>query len=702
MIEVSQHFLEIDVHRGVKNDTPRNIGAKKGGGGYSICIMSKKPFVNLKKLMATTCRDSFASFVKVFWAEVPGAGKLVWNWHMDFLCTELQKVAERVFRGEPKAYDEIVNISPGTSKSTICSILFPAWIWTRMPNARIMTASHTESLVLDLANKARAVIISQKYQQCFPEVVLRLDQASKGYYINTLGGDRYTCTVAGKSPMGFHGDFLIVDDPLDPKKVLSEAEVKTAAEFMTDVISTRKRDKAITVTFLIMQRLGVGDCTEVMLEAAKKEGAAKVKHVCLPAEIEEGEEHLISPPELIANYKNGLMDPVRLGKVVLAEFKAKGAHFYATQFKQRPYAKAGGMFEEQWFNNRVRAAPYHARRIRYCDRASTEGGGCNTASVLLSEADGRYYIENCEAGQWGPDKRNQMIRAWALRDRARYPNNEPSLWIEREGGSSGRDAWLSVVRALAGFNVREDHVTGDKVTRAEPWAAQLAAGNVFLVDDGTWDIEAYIKEHLSFPLGTFKDRIDASSGAFNLLVGKQAPVGVFRVLHGRSSKVPGMRIVVCNKEELSNLIIEDHHCLLVSFQEPTKTDETPLHGITKIVDHLILHVGDYDPADHQETWGSFVPPYDLPVQCLMMQKEHGKKLWSFVLKDRMPKPDVIVLQDEDDRRAHSTAIAMCEVMRLPKEAAIYDCTGADNQCKDQPLNNYIYDLVRHSRSLVLR
>lgn len=159
--------------------------------------------IDAGEVEAEICRLSFWEFVQSFWECVPGAGKMVSNWHLEYFCTELAVVAERVFKAVPKEYDLVLNCPPGTSKSTIWSILFPAWVWTRMPTARILTASHTESLVLDLANKARAVITSEKYQGCYPEIQLRDDQAAKGYYINTKGGDRYTCTVAGKSPMGF-------------------------------------------------------------------------------------------------------------------------------------------------------------------------------------------------------------------------------------------------------------------------------------------------------------------------------------------------------------------------------------------------------------------------------------------------------------------------------------------------------------------
>jgi predicted phage terminase large subunit-like protein len=61
-----------------------------------------------------------------------------------------------------------------------------------------------------------------------------------------------------------------------------------------------------------------------------------------------------------------------------------------------------------------------------------------------------------------------------------------------------------------------DRVTGSKEARAEPFAAQVQGGNVFLVA-GDWHY-ALLDEMESFPSGKYRDQIDACSGAFNRLV----------------------------------------------------------------------------------------------------------------------------------------------------------------------------------------
>ena len=55
--------------------------------------------------------------------------------------------------------------------------------------------------------------------------------------------------------------------------------------------------------------------------------------------------------------------------------------------------------------------------------------------------------------------------------------------------------------------------SGSKETRAEPFAAQWQAGNVYvLIADWT---DALISQYESFPESKFKDMVDAGSNGFN-------------------------------------------------------------------------------------------------------------------------------------------------------------------------------------------
>jgi predicted phage terminase large subunit-like protein len=655
----------------------------------------------------STSKRSFWAFVRNFWDTVPGAAPLVANWHMAKLCEELELVAGRVFRNEPKAYDLVCNISPGTSKSTLFSILFPAWVWTRMPTARFITASHTSPLVLDLATKSRAVIESDLYQRCFPHVRMAKDQDAKAHYRNTAGGDRFCCTAGGKTPTGQHAHFVISDDLLDPQGAMSDATLEEAGRFIPDTLSTRAVNKEVTVFMLVMQRLHPRDPTGVLLENAKKDGTTPIRHICLPAE----EADNISPPEWRQYYVDGLMDPNRLSRRALATYKAN-PFTYAGQFGQQPVPRGGGQFKPEYFNKRCAAAPRDAVRIRAFDRASTADGGCYTAGVLIAkDREGSYYVEHVVHGQWEPVERNRIMRATALRDRTRYgPAYAPRICVEREGGSSGRDAWLGVVRALDGFRVEEVTVTGSKDTRAEPWSTQLAAGNVFIVEDGTWDVQGYIDEHKMFRptvgarLGKYKDQVDASSLAYNILAGMRSEITGPRVitLGKPRGKVP--RIVHMTYAELADSPIHDGTAIMVCMGDPVEgvTDAVPLNGVEKLLGTHFLRFVALDPNAYQDRWNVPVDGYGKPPPDLLVTREQTAKLWGFLTRRRDPVPDTYLFIDDDASRALSVVLAVADVMRHPREQSVFapSFEGLITAGTAPPVK-HTYDLIRAGRSLVL-
>lgn len=484
-----------------------------------ISIIPKPVYsVDELDLVRSVCRDSFYDFVQEFW-DVLIAERPVWNWHVKYLCDELQVMAERVFIGQEREHHLIVNIPPGTTKSTIISIMFPAWVLLRMPSARTMVATHTEKLGLDLSRKSRMVVQSPQYQELFPQVSLVDDQNTKGLWATTKGGFRLSCTVGGQNPMGFHAHFLIVDDPIDPQKVYSEAELLTAQNFMNETLPSRRIQKSVSVIILVMQRLHQSDPTGAWLRKSPEE----VRHICLPASTE----YPIEPSELAVHYKDGLLDPIRLDKKTLDREKLRGAFFYSGQYGQDPVPLGGGMFKTGRLHldtppARAQWATEFSRLVRYWDKAATEGGGAFSVGVLMGfNRKGHLWILDVVRGQWDSDEREEMILATAKLDGKR-----PIVGFEEEGGSGGKQSVEQSMRMLAGWRCRADRPTGDKALRADPFSTQVNARNVYVPKEAPW-LQEYIDEMKFFPASTYKDQIDASSGAFKLLANAPRKARVF-------------------------------------------------------------------------------------------------------------------------------------------------------------------------------
>ena len=108
---------------------------------------------------------------------------------------------------------------------------------------------------------------------------------------------------------------------------------------MDVTLSTRKVNKSVTPTILVMQRLHQKDCTGNWLE---KKGKI-IKHICLPGEISND----VKPIDLKDRYINGLLDTQRLNRNDLIELKVNlGSYGYAGQIMQIPSPLDGGIWQK--------------------------------------------------------------------------------------------------------------------------------------------------------------------------------------------------------------------------------------------------------------------------------------------------------------------------------------------------------------------
>jgi predicted phage terminase large subunit-like protein len=466
-------------------------------------------------VMRSIVQESFFDFVKEFW-DVVCAEKPVWNWHIPYLCSELEYVIRRAHEGKAKEYDLVINISPGSTKSIVVSIMLPAWAWTWWPSASFIGSSYTYALAVTMSRKNRAIVKSEKYQDAFPDTLIIDDQDSKGHFVNVRKGERMCAGIDGDI-IGRHADCILVDDPLKPKGARSEAELESANMFVAETLWSRKKNKEGTPTILIMQRLHENDPSGMLL---KRFGSA-IKHICLPAELTDS----VRPVALRKNYVDGLMDPARLSRKVLDEEKKLGEFYYAGQFLQNPVPLGGGMFKSERIAIDVPSRD-GMQKVRYWDKAGSANGGAYTAGVLMGKQQvngtARFWILDVVRGQWESAAREARIKQVAQMD-----GLDAIIGIEQEPGSGGKDSALATARNLAGFRVRLDKPSGDKALRADPLSAQVNAGNVAMVR-GPWNGD-YLNEMAFFPASTFKDQIDASSGAFKLLTKPQIVAGGWKL-----------------------------------------------------------------------------------------------------------------------------------------------------------------------------
>ena len=495
--------------------------------GVSKLETMKEAIMNPYLVIRELNDRSFYHFLQHFWPVV-STHKFQSNWHIEYLCKELEKIARLVGEKKPREYDLIINVPPGSTKTITCSIMFPVWCWAHVGIwIRFICASYSSQLSLESAEYCRELVRSSEFSKVYPDISIKEDKDTKGNFKvvkkivspgggNTRvisGGSRYSTSVGG-TLTGFHGDILIVDDPLNPQQAVSEIELGNANRWMEQTLSTRKTDKAVTPTILIMQRLHQDDPSGHMLEKQKE----NLKHICIPGEARNFKKQ-IRPVELYKYYTDDLLDPNRLSWSVLQDLEADlGQYGYAGQIGQDPTPPGGGMFKVANFE--IVDEPPHISRIakvvRYWDKAvAVNSGAAYTAGVKMAQlVNGRWIILDVRRGKWRAERREQIIQETAIMD---GPN--VVIWMEQEPGSGGKESVESSIQGLAGFVVYAERPTGDKVFRADSYSVQVNNGGVQLLK-APWNHD-FLEEHRFFPFGTYKDQVDASSGAFNKLVFKK-------------------------------------------------------------------------------------------------------------------------------------------------------------------------------------
>lgn len=164
-----------------------------------------------------------------------------------------------------------------------------------------------------------------------------------------------------------------------------------------------------------------------------------------------------------------------------------------------------------------------SRFVRYWDLAATEPHSGNpdpdwTVGTLMMFHEGIAYVIDVRKIRAKSDKVEAFIAQTAKEDGLTVP-----IRMEQEPGSSGKALVDQYARfVVPGYDLQGERPTGDKVTRARPFAAAVANGNVRLVR-GAW-LTDWLDEFSSFPEAmTHDDQVDSAVGAFVFLTGLGLP-----------------------------------------------------------------------------------------------------------------------------------------------------------------------------------
>lgn len=400
--------------------------------------------------------------------------------HHRLLTNRLQSVADGAIKRL------MIFMPPGSAKSTYASVLFPTWLMMNKSGKNsyeIIGCSHTADLAESFSKKIQKVILENSETI---EYGLLSESANQW---ETTNGCTYKAAGVNGAVMGRRGDIGIVDDPV---KSRADAESityrrKTYEWYKADFLTRMKPGAPIVV---IQTRWHEADLAGKLLE----DEGADWEVLNLPA--------IAGVPNAAGEWVEG-PQPDPLGRQPGEMLWGDDAYGYAEDirkkmtnaqprdywsiYQQSPRALTGGVFKTNLITT-IDALP--AGRYQWC-RAWDLGGTSAqpgrdpdaTAGLLMAkDRENRIFIADCQHLKSDPEEVEQTIRATASRDGVLVPISLPI-----DPGQAGKAQVLWLTRKLVGHKVHSSPETGDKGTRAGPFASQVNVGNVVLVR-GEWKI----------------------------------------------------------------------------------------------------------------------------------------------------------------------------------------------------------------------
>lgn len=446
---------------------------------------------------------TLAGFVREAWPVLEPRTTFAHGWHIDAICAHLEAVTYgRINR-------LLINVPPGSSKSLLTSVCWPAWEWAMgFASNRYLATSFNDGPVKRDTRKSRDLILSPWYQALWPEV--RLTRTGETSFANNQTGTREG--IAFGSLTSQRGDRLIIDDPHSTETAESDAERNRATRMFREGALDRLNDLEKSAIVVIMQRLHERDISGTIMTLPE----LGFEHLMVPMEFDPERRCTTSIGWSDPRTEPGeLMEPIRFSASAVERLKVgKGSYAYAGQYQQSPVPRGGGMFKRQWFEV-VDALPATVTRVRKWDLAATvEQAGKDpdwtVGTLMARDGDGLFYVEDVIRFRGSPLDVKRSILTTATQDGVAV-----KIVLPEDPGQAGKAQAGDMVRMLAGFDVVAVRETGSKETRATPLAAQCEAGNVKLLR-GSW-IEPWFEEFEVFPFGKHDDQIDSAAGAFSEL-----------------------------------------------------------------------------------------------------------------------------------------------------------------------------------------
>lgn len=197
----------------------------------------------LEEKLYASCRADLSMFAETI--EVPGAPnegdpenpyarRLTLAEHHRLILDAVQDMMD----GGEEIDGILINMPPGSAKSTFGSVVVPAWVLGRRPGTNVIAVTYGQELTYRFARRVRQICRDPVYERIMGTTIVEGNTAVEQWSL-TNGSD-YKASAVGAAITGMRADLVVIDDPVKDRESADSELIrdKTWAAYI-DNISTR-------------------------------------------------------------------------------------------------------------------------------------------------------------------------------------------------------------------------------------------------------------------------------------------------------------------------------------------------------------------------------------------------------------------------------------------------------------------------------
>jgi predicted phage terminase large subunit-like protein len=447
---------------------------------------------NLSPTIRALLREDFVSFACKCFFELNPSLDFKPNWYIEHLAHELLAC----LAGERKRM--IIAAPPRHGKSTLASVVFPAWCLGHNPSMRIIGASYGQEVAARFQLDFRKIVESDWYGEVFPQFQINSSKCTEREVQTQAGGFRYA-TAFGGPLTAIGGDLLILDDVIKAADVGYEVKRQHVMDWLKNTVFSRLDNKSKGSIVVVGQRLHLQDPIGQLLATGGWHA------VVLPAIAEETKTYKLARLKGDMEYTRkigDLLDPDREPQSVLDQLKLDmGAPDFNAQYQQRPEHTADSFILWDWFPKYKDVPKFDYLFLSVDPAIATTSTADWSVCMVIGVLGKENYVLHVERKRFG-------FNELALRlDQLATKYVADAILIERSG------IGISLIKYL--MDQRKHLILGhtpkgSKEERLISVLPQIEQGHVLVPSEANW-LDIMYNELAAFPNGVNDDQVDALS-----------------------------------------------------------------------------------------------------------------------------------------------------------------------------------------------